>query len=57
MVKELFMKPWFSLLLDVPPESPGLGEQLRKNPWLLILSLLALAGIVIFFILRRKRRS
>jgi LPXTG-motif cell wall-anchored protein len=51
------MNAWITLLLDVPPEAPSLGEQLRRNPWMLILSLLALAGIVIFFILRRKRKS
>ncbi|HEX4877020.1 MAG TPA: LPXTG cell wall anchor domain-containing protein [Chitinophagaceae bacterium] len=43
-------------LLDVAPE-PTFTERAKNHNWLIIVALVALAGLVVFFILKRRNTN
>lgn len=44
----------FKYLLDLSPE-PTLAEKAKSHTWLIVIALVALAGIVGYFIWKRKK--
>ena len=50
------MQPIARLLLDIPPESPGPGEALRRHPLFLLLALGALLLLAVLLIRRFRKK-